>query len=274
MTALPSADAAVAPALALERVTIHYDDVLAVDEVSFSVGVGEWVALIGPNGAGKSSLLRAVTGQLRHHGEILESGVPTRSMSWRERARRTALVPQQPELPAAMAVLDYVLLGRTPHIGYLGNESVHDVQVCQTLLQRLRLGRFADRPIATLSGGEIQRAVLARALAQEAPVLLLDEPTSALDLGRRVEALELVDALRHERALTVLSVMHDLTLAAQFADRLVLLVDGTVRASGAPAQVLDPAVLAESYGARVRVLTGEDGRLIVVPQRADAGRTG
>jgi iron complex transport system ATP-binding protein len=141
--------------------------------------------------------------------------------------------------------------------------------VCQSLLERLHLSRFADRPISTLSGGETQRAVLARALAQQAPVLLLDEPTSALDIGRRVEALELVDALRRERALTVLSVLHDLTLAAQFADRLVLLVDGTVRASGTPAEVLDPGVLAASYGARVRVLTGDDGRLVVVPQRAE-----
>ena len=271
MTALPAGATAAVPALAFDRVTIRYDDLLAVDGVSFTVAPGEWVALIGPNGAGKSSLLSAVTGQVRYSGDVLESGVPTRSMSWRERATRTALVPQQPELPSSMAVLDYVLLGRTPHIGYLGRESVRDVEVCQSLLQRLRLSRFADRPIATLSGGEIQRAVLARALAQEAPVLLLDEPTSALDLGRRVEALELVDALRPERGLTVLSVLHDLTLAAQFADRLVLLVDGTVRASGPPETVLDPAVLAASYGARVRVLTGEDGRLVVVPQRTDPG---
>jgi iron complex transport system ATP-binding protein len=179
------------------------------------------------------------------------------------------MVPQQPELPAAMPVRDYVLLGRTPHISYFGRESAHDLQVCHNLLERLHLGRFSDRPISTLSGGEIQRAVLARALAQEAPVLLLDEPTSALDLGRRVEALELVDDVRRERDLAVLSVMHDLTLAAQFADRLVLLVAGTVRAVGSPAEVLDPGVLAASYGARVRVLTGDDGRLVVVPQRAE-----
>lgn len=270
MTAAEAVAAAVpAAALAFERVTIRYDDLVAVDGVSFTVAPGEWVALIGPNGAGKSSLLRAVTGQVRYGGEVFESGVATRSLSWRDRARRTALVPQQPELPAAMPVLDYVLLGRTPHIGYLGRESAHDLLVCQSLLERLHLSRFADRPISTLSGGETQRAVLARALAQQAPVLLLDEPTSALDIGRRVEALELVDALRRERALTVLSVLHDLTLAAQFADRLVLLVDGTVRASGTPAEVLDPGVLAASYGARVRVLTGDDGRLVVVPQRAE-----
>jgi iron complex transport system ATP-binding protein len=270
VTAAEAVAAAVpAAALAFERVTIRYDDLVAVDGVSFTVAPGEWVALIGPNGAGKSSLLRAVTGQVRYGGEVFESGVATRSLSWRDRARRTALVPQQPELPAAMPVLDYVLLGRTPHIGYLGRESAHDLLVCQSLLERLHLSRFADRPISTLSGGETQRAVLARALAQQAPVLLLDEPTSALDIGRRVEALELVDALRRERALTVLSVLHDLTLAAQFADRLVLLVDGTVRASGTPAEVLDPGVLAASYGARVRVLTGDDGRLVVVPQRAE-----
>ncbi|MBV9821223.1 MAG: ABC transporter ATP-binding protein, partial [Actinobacteria bacterium] len=174
---------------------------------------------------------------------------------------------QQPELPAAMPVLDYVLLGRTPHIGYLGRESAADLRIAESVLDRLGLARFADRALSTLSGGEIQRTVLARALAQQAPVLLLDEPTSALDLGRRVEALELIDEVRHERGLTVLSVLHDLTLAAQFADRLVLLVGGEVRTAGTPDAVLDPDVLAEAFGAQVRVLTGADGRLVVVPHR-------
>ncbi|MDT4920669.1 MAG: cobalamin transport system ATP-binding protein, partial [Pseudonocardiales bacterium] len=115
--------------------------------------------------------------------------------------------------------------------------------------------------------GELQRVVLARALAQDAPVLLLDEPTSALDLGRRVDALELVDELRRERGLTVLSAMHDLTLAAQFADRLILLADGRIVAAGAPVEVLDEEVLGACFGGRVRVIVDDDGDLLVVPQR-------
>lgn len=258
--------------LVLDRVSVRYGPATAVGGVSEVVGPGEWLALIGPNGAGKSSLLRAITNLVPHDGVVRAEGVDTASLSWRERARLVAYVPQQPELPAGMSVLDYVLLGRTPHIGYFGVESARDRAHCVELLQRLDLLAVADRNLATLSGGEVQRVVLARALAQEAPVLLLDEPTSALDLGRRVEALELVDELRHERRLAVLSVLHDLTLAAQFADRLVLLDHGQVVASGPPPQVLDETTLARCFGGRIRVLTGEDGRLMVVPQRSTVPR--
>jgi iron complex transport system ATP-binding protein len=180
-------------------------------------------------------------------------------------------VPQQPELPAGMGVLEYTLLGRTPHIGYFGVESEEDRAVCADVLDRLDLAPLAGRALATLSGGELQRVVLARALAQDAPVLLLDEPTSALDLGRRVDALELVDELRRERGLTVLSAMHDLTLAAQFADRLILLSDGRIVAAGTPADVLDEEVLGACFGGRVRVIVDDDGDLLVVPQRTRAG---
>jgi iron complex transport system ATP-binding protein len=126
---------------------------------------------------------------------------------------------------------------------------------------------MADRRLATLSGGELQRLVLARALAQQAPVLLLDEPTSALDLGRRVEALELVDSLRRERGLTVLSALHDLTLAGQFADRLMLLGDGRAVSTGKPDEVLTEETLVRHFGARVKVMRSDDGDLVVVPQR-------
>jgi len=255
--------------LGFEQVTVRYDGAPAVSAASFAVAEGEWVALVGPNGAGKSSLLRAATGLVPHEGAIRVGDRPAKALSWRERARRIALVPQQPELPAAMPVLDYVLLGRTAHIPYWGRESATDLQISESVLDRLGMAGFAGRPLGTLSGGETQRVVLARALAQQAPVLLLDEPTSALDLGRRVEALELVDEVRREHGLTVLSVLHDLTLAAQFAERLVLLVDGRIRAAGTPEVVLDPVVLAESFGARVRVMVGADGRLVVVPYRRE-----
>ena len=139
--------------------------------------------------------------------------------------------------------------------------------MCGELLESLELAAMADRRLATLSGGELQRLVLARALAQQAPVLLLDEPTSALDLGRRVEALELVDSLRRERGLTVLSALHDLTLAGQFADRLMLLGEGRAVCTGKPDEVLTEESLAQHFGARVRVMRSDDGDLVVVPQR-------
>lgn len=253
--------------LVFEQVTVRYGAAAAVSAVSESAAAGEWIGLIGANGAGKSSLLRAVAQLVPHQGQVRIGTVELGRLSARHRARLVAYVPQQPELPAGMSVIDYALLGRTPHIGYFGVESRQDRRVCAEVLDRIGLAHLAERHLSTLSGGELQRVVLARALAQEAPVLLLDEPTSALDLGRRVDALELVDELRRERDLTVLSAMHDLTLAAQFADRLMLLSEGTVVASGAPSGVLDETLLSRCFGGRVRVLTDEDGQLLVVPQR-------
>ena len=257
--------------VSLERVSVRYDRAFAVHEVSESAAPGEWLGLIGANGAGKSSLLRAIAHLVPYDGTVSVGGEFTSKLSRRRRAQLIAYVPQQPELPGGMGVLEYTLLGRTPHIGYFGVESEEDRAVCADVLDRLDLAALASRHLSTLSGGELQRVVLARALAQDAPVLLLDEPTSALDLGRRVDALELVDELRRERGLTVLSAMHDLTLAAQFADRLILLSAGGIVAAGKPIDVLDEEVLGVCFGGRVRVIVDEDGDLLVVPQRTRAG---
>lgn len=259
-----------APVLDLDRVAVRYGGAVAVDEVTETVRPGEWVGLLGANGAGKSSLLRAVAGLLAHRGSVRFDGEPAARLTRRRRAQLVAYVPQQPELPAGMSALEYTLLGRTPHLGYFGVESDDDRQIAAQALAELGLAELAGRQLGTLSGGELQRVVLSRALAQQASVLLLDEPTSALDLGRRVDALETVDVLRRQRGLTVLSAMHDLTLAAQFADRLVLLSRGRVVASGPPALVLDETLLSECFGARVRVLVDDDGELLVVPQRTPA----
>ncbi len=254
--------------ITLADVSVRYGTATALAQVSAQVPAGEWLAVIGPNGAGKTTLLRCLAGLLRHEGSISVAGEPVARLRRRRLAQLIAYVPQAPVLPPEMTVADYVLLGRTPHIGYLRMETAADHRVCTGLLERLALAGLAGRLLATLSGGELPRLVLARALAQEAPVLLLDEPTSALDLGRRVDALELVDELRREQSLTVLAAVHDLTLAGQFADRLALLADGRVVAAGPPAQVLDEDLLSRCFGARVRVLPDGDGGLLVVPHRA------
>jgi iron complex transport system ATP-binding protein len=255
-------------ALALERVTVELGRRAVVDGVSFAVERGEWVTLIGPNGAGKTTLLRAVAGLVRHQGEIRLDGDPIRRLRRREVARRVAVVPQSPLLPAGTTVREYVLLGRTPYVSYMGSESRHDVAAAEAALARLDLAELAGRELGTLSGGERQRAVLARAIAQEAPLLLLDEPTSALDAGRQQEAMELIDELRLDAGLTVVGAMHDLTLAGQYASRLILLSGGRVVAHGAAAEVLTEPLIGEHYGARVRVLDG----LAVVPVRDTADR--
>jgi len=250
-----------------EGVSVRFGDTRALRGVTGSVGRGEWVGLIGANGAGKTTLLRAVAHLERHDGRVQVDGQPVAALSRRRRARLVAYVPQAPELPADMTVLDYTLLGRTPHHGYFGLDTEEDRAHCGQLLDQLDLAGEAGRTLSTLSGGEVQRVVLARALAQDAPVLLLDEPTSALDLGRRMDALELVDELRRQRGLTVVSALHDLTLAGQFVDRLLLMAEGEIVASGPPAHVLREDTLSVHYGARVRVVTTEDGDAVVVPRR-------
>ncbi len=263
MAALAEASAVVE----LESLCVRYDSTTALRDVSDVVAPGEWLGVIGANGAGKSTLLRALAHLVPYEGVVRIDGTNAKPLSRRHFARLVAFVPQKPELPQQMRAIDYVVLGRTPHLGYFGVDGEHDRARCASLLERLGLGAKAERTLATLSGGELQRLVLARALAQEAPVLLLDEPTSALDLGRRVEALELVDELRHERGLTVISALHDLTLAAQFATRLLLLHEGSVVATGGQAEVLDETALGHYFGARVRVLRSSDGELVVIPRR-------
>jgi iron complex transport system ATP-binding protein len=252
--------------LALTDVCVELGRTLVVDAVDAEVSPGEWIALIGPNGAGKSTLLRAVAGLVPYTGSVALDGGEIARLGRREVARRLAYVPQAPLLPPGMAVREYVLLGRTPYIGAFSHEGLRDLEAAQHALERLDLGALADRPLATLSGGEQQRAVLARALAQEAPYLVLDEPTTSLDIGRQQMVFELVAELRRHGELTVLSAMHDLTLAAQYADRLLLLSRGRLVASGPPAEIATEAHVAEHYGADVRVVEA-GGTVAVIPIR-------
>jgi iron complex transport system ATP-binding protein len=259
-------------AIELRGVSVDLDGRPVLRQLDLTIPGGARLGLIGPNGSGKTTLLRTVAGLLPHRGEVRIDDAPPGSLSRRELARRIALVPQIPAVPAGMTVGDYALLGRTPHIPYLGTESRRDLAIVAQVLDHLDLATVAARRLDSLSGGERQRAVLARALAQQAPVLLLDEPTTGLDVGHQQQLLELVDTLRQELDLTVVSAMHDLTLAGQFADQLVLLDGGRVAAAGPARAVLTERVIAEHYAASVRVLEDPGGGIVVVPVRASAGR--
>ncbi len=230
-----------------------------LDEVSLAVPDGGWTAVVGPNGAGKSTLLRVVAGLVRYTGQVRLDGVDLTAASPRERARQIGYAPQTPLMPEPMPVRDYVMLGRTPHHALLAGPRAADHTEVDRALDRLDLTALADRQLRTLSGGERQRAVLARVLAQRPRLVLLDEPTSSLDLGHAQQVLELVDRLRREEQLTVLATLHDLVLAGQYADHLVLLDAGRVVAIGAPAEVLTADNLARHYGASARVEHGSDG---------------
>jgi iron complex transport system ATP-binding protein len=251
----------------LDGVSVELGGARVLDEVGFGVGRGEWVALIGPNGAGKTTALRAISGLTPYTGSILVDGAEARHLGRRRLARACALVPQLPERPPELTVGEYVLLGRTPHLGYLGSEGRSDFAATEAALARLDLTSFTHRRLGSLSGGERQRATLARALAQDAPILLLDEPTAALDVGRQQQVLELVDGLRANGGLTVLSTMHDLTLAGQYADRLLLIDRGRLIAAGTAADVLTGALIAEHYGADVDVVETPGAGFAVVPVR-------
>jgi iron complex transport system ATP-binding protein len=255
--------------LTIDRVSVELLGARVLRHVSLTVPSGRWVTLVGPNGAGKTTLLRAITGAVEHSGRIGLDGRDVGRLGQRARARKIAVVPQQPVRPDGMTVLDYVLLGRTPYVSYFGVETAADVAVVADLLQTLELTDLAGRPVTSLSGGEFQRAVLARALAQQAPILLLDEPTSSLDLGHVQQVLELVDRLRRDRELTVVAALHDLTTAAQFSDQLALIVGGRLVAEGLPDEVLTRDVIEAQYGARVRVIVDPEAGLIVVPVRSD-----
>jgi len=251
-----------------DAVSVGYNGREALAGFTDEVASGEWLGVIGPNGAGKSSLLRAAAGLIDYTGSI-SVGTPLETISGRERAKLVAYVPQEPLIPDDMTALDYVLLGRTPYVGYFGTEGPRDREIVAGVLARLGLEEFANRYLGALSGGERQRIVLARALAQEAPVLLLDEPTSALDIGHQQSALELIAELRHTQGITVISALHDLTLAAAYTDRLVMLNNGEIVASGTAAEVLTANRLGRVYDVRVNVTVDpEDGSVVVVPRRS------
>jgi len=253
--------------LAFVDVSVKYGSSVAVQGFTDTVRPGEWLCLIGPNGAGKSSLLRSAAGLVKHEGGILVDGSPLHLRTSRRRAALVAHVPQSPSMPEDMTAAEYVLLGRNPYVGYFGNESKHDRMMVARVIERLDLEEFAERRLGTLSGGERQRLVIARALAQEAPIMLLDEPTSALDIGHQQQALELDDSLRREHGFTVVSAMHDLTLAGLYSDRLALLHQGHCVATGPADQVLKAETLSEFNGVSVTVHHEPDGTVVVVPRR-------
>ena len=254
--------------LAVRDLTVDVEGRRLLDHVSFTVAPNEWVFVLGPNGAGKTTLLRTLAGSVTPTSGAIEiMGRPTDGMRVRDRARLVALVPQVPVIPPGMRVLDYVLLGRTPHLGLFAHQGAEDVDVSRDALATLGLEPLAGRVVDSLSGGERQRVLVARALAQCPPLLLLDEPTTSLDIGHQQDVLELVDELRRTRDMTVVATMHDLTLAGQYADRLVLVRDGQVVQEGHADDVMTAENLSRYYGARVAIVDGPHGRVIAPHRR-------
>jgi ABC-type cobalamin/Fe3+-siderophores transport system ATPase subunit len=241
--------------LRIEDLSVSYGARRVLHEVSLTVENGELLALIGPNGAGKSTLVRAVSGFIpAQSGSVRKNGTNLLTAPAGERARIISVVPQVASLPPAFTVWETVLLGRTPYLNFLGQVSPADEDIARQSLQRVDALDLIDRRVGELSGGEQQRVLLARALAQSTPILLLDEPTSHLDLHHQVGLLELVRGLAHNDGLAVLVALHDLNLAARYADRIALMVDGQVKALGTPGEVLRPKLISEAYHLPVQVI--------------------
>lgn len=236
---------------------VAYGERPVLQGVDLSVSAGEVVGLVGPNGCGKTTLLKAITRVLPWAGgEVLLLGESASKLSRQELSRRVAVVPQNPALPVGYTALEVVLMGRTPHLGFLEQEGAEDYRRAREALRRVGALDLADRRVDELSAGERQNVVLARALAQETPILLLDEPTANLDIGHQIAVAQLVRELASDRRLAVLAAIHDLTLAALYCDRVALMSAGSIIATGPPEQVLTSGNILRAYNARVVILSG------------------
>ncbi len=234
--------------------TLAYNGSPVVRDLSFSLARGQFVGLVGANGSGKSTVVRALSRVLPPvRGQVLLDGVNIHRMSARELARRLAVVPQQVTVGFPFTAREVVLMGRAPHLTRFGLERERDYEIADRCLSLTGVAQFADRPITNLSGGERQRCLIARALAQEPDVLLLDEPTAHLDINHQIEILDLIRTLSAERGLATLVVLHDLNLASQYCDSLMLLAGGRLLAHGAPREVVTEEHIRAAYGADVQV---------------------
>ncbi|MFQ6097614.1 MAG: heme ABC transporter ATP-binding protein [Armatimonadota bacterium] len=240
--------------LVIRDLVIHYGSVPALEGVSLEVQPGDLVGVIGPNGAGKSTLLKAIARVIRpDRGCVLLDGEDVLRRDTREVARSMAVVPQSSPISFDFTVLEVVLMGRSPHLGRFQTESERDLAIARRAMERTDCADLADRSITQVSGGEKQRVIIAKALAQEPSVLLLDEPTMALDINHQVEILDLVRHLNRTENVTVLAVLHDLNLASQYCDYLVALREGVLFGIGTPEEVITAENIRALYGAQVHV---------------------
>jgi iron complex transport system ATP-binding protein len=256
--------------LRVEGLATAYGKRRVLRGVDLEVRAGELTALVGPNGCGKTTLIKALTRLVPWtSGRALVGEAHLGSLTTRETSRLIAVVPQATALPAGYTATEVVLMGRTPYLGVLESESQRDYEIAGRALARVGASALAERPVDELSGGERQMVLLARAIAQETPVLLLDEPTANLDIGHQMAIAGLMRALASD-GVTVMAAMHDLALASLYADQIALMSEGRVVTTGRPEEVLTASNLARVYGAEVTVLTSARGRPVVLPLQPEA----
>jgi iron complex transport system ATP-binding protein len=238
----------------VNSISFRYLEEWVIHDISFQVGRGEFIGVIGPNGSGKTTLLKILYRFLSpQRGEVLFERVPLKKMSRREIARKIAVVAQETYPVFPFRAMEIVLMGRSPYLGHLLFESERDLEIAKNAMERTEILSISQRSIDELSGGERKRVFIARALAQEPEVILLDEPTANLDIHHQIEFLDLILALNRERGLTIIMASHDLNLASEFCDRLILLQKGEIFKMGSPEEVMTRENIERVYGCGVWV---------------------
>lgn len=256
------------PAIRTENLTFAYKDKSVLDGVSLSIERGEMVGILGPNGSGKTTLLKIFSAVLRGRGEVKLNGRSIETYGKRELSRLFAMVPQESQVLFPYTVAEIVLMGRASYHSPIALEGRKDLEVARASMELTDCVSLSDRYLHELSGGEKQRVIIARALAQEPQILLLDEPSAFLDLKHQVQVFQIIRRLNRERGLTIVAALHDLNLAALFFPRLVMLRDGRIYRDGSPREVLTEKTIDEVYGIRVRVEkdpSGEKPQLFICP---------
>ncbi len=251
--------------ITIKGLKFGYNGSNILDDLDLEIEDSEVLGLVGPNGSGKTTMIKCIDRILKPRGSILLEGKKMETMSRIEIARRLGYVPQSGPAPLATTVFDTVLLGRRPHMGWQVSPS--DLHKVTEVLDRLHLGEFALKDFCELSGGQKQKVLIARALCQEPSVLLLDEPTSNLDMRHQLEVLEIITTLVKEKRISVVMALHDLNLAARFADKLAILKNGKIYAAGDPADLLTARNIREVYGVEAMVMDIL-GRPYIVPIRS------
>ncbi|TRZ52972.1 MAG: ABC transporter ATP-binding protein [Dehalococcoidia bacterium] len=257
----------------MQNVCLGYGRKVVLNDMTFQVMPGEMVGLIGPNGCGKSTIIKALSRVISpHSGKIFLDGKDISRIPRRDLARLLGVVPQVPLLPSTFTAFEIVLMGRNPHLGLFQYEGPEELAITWQAMERTATQPLAERRVGELSGGEVQCIIIARALAQETKAILLDEPTANLDIGRQVEILDLIKGLCRESNLTVLAALHDLNLASQYCDRLVLINKGRIHAEGTPREVIITQNIKEVYGTDGCVYTHPINGLPTVLLRSGNGK--
>jgi len=257
--------------LDINDISLSFRNKSILSDVSFRVSAGEFFVVIGPNGAGKTSLLKILSGlQKTQQGSVQIKGKDIYRYTRRSLAQIMAIVPQQIEVGFPFTVKETVIMGRTPHLGILGMESKNDFHIAEEAMNFTEVAHLKERKLFQLSGGELQRVIIARAICQQPEIILLDEPTTALDPSHQLKIMDLMERFRREHNTTIIMVSHDLNLASMYGDRLLLLKEGRVVKTGDPKTVLNKTLLEESYGCRMMVdesPLGQVARVTPIPHK-------